>query len=187
MVYVEHAGAGDLNSRVRGIAMILDHDSGVLAIMDGDLDTLRGWLNQYENFPNGRDDFVERAWLEHAIDLGSLAVIEWLLQNGADANYESDEGFPALHAVMDREEADRDDVIRLLLKHGVDVNQRGSNDWTPLHRAAFQGTISIMEILIAGGADLQAKTRIDNYATPLEEARALGVQVSVEFLEKIMR
>ena len=41
-----------------------------------------------------------------------------------------------------------------------------------------------MELLLAHGADLNARTRIDDYATPLEEMENLGREQSVAFLRK---
>ena len=40
---------------------------------------------------------------------------------------------------------------------------------------------------MGAGADLQVRTRIDDYATPLEEARILGRWRSVEVLERLER
>ena len=43
-----------------------------------------------------------------------------------------------------------------------------------------------MELLLAHGADLNARTRIDDYATPLEEMEILGREQSVAFLTKAL-
>jgi len=70
----------------------------------------------------------------------------------------------------------------LLLDHGADVGQRGVNDYTPLHLAAAQGDLEMVELLLAHGADPNEITRIDDYETALEVAAAGGRQNIVDLL-----
>jgi len=49
-------------------------------------------------------------------------------------------------------------VSRLLLPR-IDINIMNSDGWRPLHAACYHGTIEIMEILRAAGADLHARIR----------------------------
>ncbi|HEY7215050.1 MAG TPA: ankyrin repeat domain-containing protein, partial [Thermoanaerobaculia bacterium] len=67
---------------------------------------------------------------------------------------------------------------------GADLNQRGLNDWTPLHYAASRDDAAAIELLAAKGADLDARTRIDDFATPLEEAESLGRAKAVKALNQ---
>ena len=122
--------------------------------------------------------------LDKAIHHSPLAEIRRLIDLGADPNYESDEGYPSLLSALAAERADKYQVLEILLDAGADVNQRGINDWTPLHYAASQDDARAIEILVARGADLDARTRIDDYATPLEEAEILGKGRAVEALKK---
>ena len=55
---------------------------------------------------------------------------------------------------------------------------------TPLHYAAAMEDIGAMELLLAHGADLNARTRIDDCATPLEEMEILGREKAAAFLRK---
>ena len=48
------------------------------------------------------------------------------------------------------------------------------NDYTPLHYAAARDDARAVELLLAHGADPDARTRIDDRAKPLEEAERLG-------------
>jgi ankyrin repeat protein len=123
--------------------------------------------------------------LEYAIYHSPLPFIRQLLELGADPNYGDSAGFPSLIAALSStERADRYKILELLLAYGADIQQRGLNDYTPLHYAACIEDIPAMELLISRGADLHARTRIDDYATPLEEMEILGRGKAIEFLRE---
>jgi uncharacterized protein len=75
---------------------------------------------------------------------------------------------------------DVDDIIRLLLAFGArlllafgaDPNQRGINDYTPLHMAVAERNPVAVQTLLDGGANPELRTRIDECETPLEMAEA---------------
>ena len=46
--------------------------------------------------------------------------------------------------------------------------------YTPLHWAAGEDDTQLIEWLLAHGADPEARTNVDDYSTPLEEAVILG-------------
>lgn len=119
-----------------------------------------------------------------AVALCPAATVRWFLDHGADPDMAVDDGFPALHLAIDRTGADRAEVMALLLRHGADVNRRGVNDWTPLHRAActVPAPLDLIALLIDHGADRALRTRIDACATPEDEARLLGRTEAADFL-----
>ncbi|NNE44994.1 MAG: ankyrin repeat domain-containing protein [Gemmatimonadetes bacterium] len=73
--------------------------------------------------------------------------------------------------------------MELLLTHGTDPNQRGLNDFTPLHYAAHRNDRASVELLLARGADPSLRTRIDDRETAAEAARAQGYGDLADFLE----
>ena len=156
------------------------------AYVRGDLQALRALLGDPPDFPNcqgppGMGEII----LEYAIYHSPLAFIRELLELGADPNYDEHAGFPSLIAALSS--SDRPDMhqtLELLLSFGADVQQRGHNDYTPLHYAAAMEDTGAMELLLAHGADLEARTRIDDYATPLEETEILGREKAATFLRK---
>lgn len=115
--------------------------------------------------------------LEYAIYWSPLSFIEALIAAGSNVNYEDSGGSPALIATLSTDRhgrGDKLDVLQLLIRHGADLNQRGHNDWTPLHYAASIPDLEALRLLLAAGADPALRTRIDDYATALEEAEAAG-------------
>jgi ankyrin repeat protein len=65
-------------------------------------------------------------------------------------------------------------MLELLLRFGADPNQRGINDWTPLHMAVAERNAEAIPILLAAGADPTLATGIDDYETPVEMAKQAG-------------
>jgi len=162
-----------------------------LAIHDaykrGDLDALKTLLGNPPDFPNCRGPRgAGEIILEYAIYHSPLTFIRKLLELGADPNYGDHAGFPSLIATLScLDRPDSYEILDLLLLFGADIQQRGHNDYTPLHYAANLQDIRAMELLLAHGADLNARTRIDDHATPLEEMESLGRDRSVAFLRKV--
>jgi hypothetical protein len=70
---------------------------------------------------------------------------------------------------------DVDDILRLLLAFGADPNQRGINDYTPLHMAVAERHALAVQILLDAGADPERRTRVDDCETPLDMANAAGL------------
>ena len=115
--------------------------------------------------------------LEYAIYWSPLGFIEELITAGSSVNYDDDAGFPSLIAALSTDRhgrGDRLEVVKLLIRHGADLTQRGVNDWTPLHYAASINDLEALRLLLDSGADPALRTRIDSCATALEEAEAAG-------------
>jgi hypothetical protein len=135
---------------------------------------------------------AETKTLVHAIYHSPIASIRTLLEAGADPNAPVLDGFPPLIAVLSRSRdvpgarrrTDVDEIIRLLLSFKTDVNQRGINDYTPLHMAVAERNLMAIQLLLDGGADPDLRTRIDECQTPLEMAQALGWTEGAELLAR---
>jgi ankyrin repeat protein len=160
------------------------------AFRAGDLDALRAAVDDPAVIPNGVMPMTIGSCLVYAIYHSPLPFIRTLLEIGANPNAPADDGFPPLIAALScsREvpgatrRTDVDDILRLLLSFGADPNQRGINDYTPLHMAVAVNSPTAARLLLDAGADPALRTRIDDYETPLEMAAAAGVSAIVTIL-----
>jgi len=162
------------------------------AFVAGNLDALRAAVDDPSAIPNGPMPITVGSCLVYAIYHSPLAFIRTLLEIGADVNAPVDDGFPPLIAALSctrrvpgaTPRTDVDDILKLLLSFGADPNQRGINDYTPLHMAVAEGNALAVQILLDGGADPALRTRIDDCETPLEMARASHRDDIVAILEQ---
>ncbi|MGG5821176.1 ankyrin repeat domain-containing protein [Falsiroseomonas sp. HW251] len=158
------------------------------ACRDSDLDAFRAALGDPEGFPNATLDVDFMGCGDRPLDIalmqGPLPFIERLLDLGADPSAPALDGFPPLLQAIDLPREDRHAVLALLLARGADPAQRGVNDWTPLHLAVARRDIEAVRLLLAHGADPAARTRIDDYSTPLEDAEAIGFAEAAQLMRK---
>ncbi len=159
------------------------YERAMSALQSGSPDALEHLQQEFDGFPDGVDAYIGRRWIINAIDSGSLASIRWILNRGVDLNFRDEEGYTPIHSAIEREAGDKVEVLTLLLRAGAPVNLKGINDWTPAHMAAARDDVASLRVLVQHGADLSIRTEIDDYATPLEEARNLGSLNAVRFLE----
>jgi len=136
-----------------------------------------------ENFPHGKDAFIGRYWIINAIDCGSIETVQWILSKDVELKFEDDD--TPLESSIQRDLPNKYEILKMLIQAGADIHARGMNDYTPLHLAATKNDQIAMKILIESGADKTIRTRIDDLATPEEEARNLGSIEGADFLAKL--
>jgi uncharacterized protein len=154
------------------------------AFRAGDLAALRAAVDEADSVPNGPMPLAIGNCLEYAIYHSPLAFIRTLLEIGADPNPTDHAGFPPLIAALSCSRSqpgspgrpDVLDILKLLLSYGADPNQRGINDFTPLHMAVAESNLPAIAVLLAAGSDPHLRTRIDDYETPREIAEKAGLR-----------
>jgi len=152
------------------------------AFRAGNLAGLRAAVDDPEVVPNGPMPLPIGCCLEYAIYHSPLSFIRALLEIGADANPQQHSGFPPLIAALSCSRSrpgsparpDVADILELVLSFGADPNQRGINDYTPLHMAVAEGNLQALQVLLDRGADPELRTRIDDCETPREMAERSG-------------
>jgi uncharacterized protein len=156
----------------------------------GDLEALRAAVDDPGIVPNGPMPLEIGPCLEYAIYHSPVPFIRTLLEIGADPNPADHAGFPPLLAALScslpRQGApgrpDVTGIVSLLLSFAADPNQRGINDYTPLHMAVSERNLSAVALLLDGGADPRLRTRMDDYETPREMAEKAGFREIAQFL-----
>ena len=117
-------------------------------------------------------DEEETPILHHAAESLRPEMVTLLLERGAtiddvDANKET-----ALHRVADMRNADQQaarEMTTLLLNRGAAVNASNWDDVTPLHQAVRARNLAAVEVLLARGADANARDK-SRHSTPLRRA-----------------
>jgi hypothetical protein len=162
------------------------------AFRRGDLQALRVAVEHPALIPNGRLQDGIGSCLVYAIYHSPLAFIRQLLELGADPNAPADDGFPPLIAALScsrggaggQARTDVEGVLQLLLRFGADPNQRGINDYTPLHMAVAERHSIAAYRLLEAGADAGLRTRIDACETPEQMAAGAGLADLAELLAR---
>ena len=144
-----------------------------------------------------------------AIKEGNVRDLRTLLDDGADADTETDAGTPVLiyssihgleniatalieagadveakdipsaTALMYAAQFDHDAIVTALIEAGADVNAADSLGWTPLIRAVIGNNIEAVTALMAAGADVNATDFLGRGAVRIAEGRDLGDIVAV--------
>lgn len=163
---------------------VMDEYGGIMgALREGDITFLQSYGNSNPDFINGIDGFSGHKWLTNAIGEGALEAIQWFIDQGADVNYQDDDGFSPLKTAIQRDadskhhqrENDAPAVVKLLLEAGADVNAQGTLDETPLHVAAsWPVSIDTVKLLLDWGANPRAQNSDYSFDTPTDLARSCG-------------
>ncbi|XP_044260060.1 poly [ADP-ribose] polymerase tankyrase [Tribolium madens] len=137
------------------------------AAKSGDLEQVQRLLETYPNTVNCRDlDGRHSTPLHFASGYNRVAVVEYLLQQGADVHAKDKGGLVPLHNACSYGHYE---VTELLVKHGANVNVADLWKFTPLHEASAKGKYEIVKLLLKHGADPTKKNR--DGATALDLVR----------------
>jgi ankyrin repeat protein len=112
-------------------------------------------------------------------------MVRQLLELGANPNYEDHAGFPSLIVALTSEREDTCEIVELLLSFSANIQQRGMNGFTPLHCAAARDNPKAIELLLSHGADPSARTDVDDFTTPIEEAENSGCSEAIQTLRDL--
>ncbi len=115
--------------------------------------------------------------LHEAAANGHTALIEVLIEYGANINTMTSNGMTPLHtATLHHAQA----VVKLLVAHGANVNTMFANGHTPLHWATIKGYADIVALLLSADANVNAQS--NGGRTPLHWAALKGHALLVKLL-----
>ncbi len=151
------------------------------ALVRGDADAIKKRVLEDPEYIHERD-YVDSTPLLNAIEFNHLDLVKFLLNKGADPNIKVSDGYTCLLSAVENEGKDSLLILDELLQAGADIHAEGINGWTALHLAAARGKAEMAASLIAAGADVNRRTKIDGTETPLMEAAYCGHSSIVRLL-----
>jgi ankyrin repeat protein len=95
---------------------------------------------------------INKTPLHRAAHFGHSQLVEELLKHGVDVDSQDIHGRSALHYACDSSWDAKEDVIRLLLAAGADINILDSRGLTPLDEACEAAVEETIALLLANGA-----------------------------------
>jgi len=103
-----------------------------------------------------------------------------LISAGSDVTAVSEEGSTALLYLAQSQSEEAAQIVKLVLdmkSADLDINAKDWEGYTPLHKAAECGDLPIVEMLLAGGADVTITE--DNYGKTAEKVAEEMNQVKI--------
>jgi len=122
--------------------------------------------------------FVPSVMLLEAAARNDIDEVRRLLMMGVDPDSTNEDGLTALHqCCID----DSEEMMKLLVDFGANVNAKDSEQWTPLHAAATCGHLHLVKYLIEKGANLLAVNADNNMPYDICEH-----EVTLDYIEQQM-
>lgn len=109
----------------------------------------------------------------------SKAMLNLLLDKGADPESTAPNGITLLHMGIEKKDAE---TVKLLVQKGVNINKQYRNGSYPLLHAIYKGNAAVIQFLIQSGADTNVKD--SSGVTPLVAAVESKDLKTAEFLVK---
>ncbi|MFI5160988.1 MAG: ankyrin repeat domain-containing protein [Sphingobacteriales bacterium] len=110
---------------------------------------------------------------------GQFEVARYLVLKGADVNLPSDNGF-RVFPIHSAAAGNYNDIARMLIDNGANVNVKQQAGATPLHSAAQNGNLELLIMLLENGADTEV--RMEGGKLPADLAREKGFAEISEIL-----
>jgi hypothetical protein len=128
---------------------------------------------------NVKDDEYGRTPLHYAAWNGHVEISHLLLQNGAEVNAKSNNGWTPLHWAATQGHVD---ILHLLVENGADLEAQDRNGSRALHTAAGFGHLPFIQELISR-YHVNINARENNGETALSWARMFGTTKIITFLQ----
>lgn len=120
-------------------------------------------------------DGYQRTALLWATFYGSVDILSWLIDNGADVNHQDRNGYCALHFARQEKQLA---CAELLLKHGADLELADRHGNTPIWTTLFnaKGDLRLVNLFTQKGCNLDHQNMYQK--APRDLLNAFGRQPS---------
>ncbi len=144
----------------------------------GKFDVVAYMLNLH---PDAVNDFADDGFtpLGLACYFGQSEVARYLVLKGADVNLPSNNGFHVF-PIHSAAAGSYNDIARMLIENGAQVNVKQQAGATPLHSAAQNGNLELLIMLLENGA--QTDIRMEGGKLPADLAKEKGFEEIAEIL-----
>jgi ankyrin repeat protein len=147
-----------------------------MACEEGLLDIVLILLDYHANLMIETSD--GRTCLIVACQTGRLAIVLRLVQERSlDVNYQTSKADTALLSAVSRGDVS---IVRVLLGHGVSINQRNRRGISALHRACWAQHVEMVRFLL----DQRARVYLDGQPTPIDISKHQGNSLILDLLER---
>ena len=110
---------------------------------------------------------------------GQFEVARYLVLKGADVNLPSNNGFHVL-PIHSAAAGNYNDIAKMLIENGAQINVKQQAGATPLHAAAQNGNLELLILLLESGAE--TNVRMEGGKLPADLAREKGFTEISEIL-----
>jgi ankyrin repeat protein len=162
-----------------------------LAAADGDINRVISLLSQLDDADVNLENLENATALHLAVSNNRSAIVHLLLAHGADVEArflgqsdkgEGSDGEPHVTSLILASSLGLTEIAGELIAHGAHVNDQNRNGQTPLHYAILNGNSGLLTLLLAHGADVEARYRESDdlpetlpHITALMGASSLGL------------
>lgn len=123
--------------------------------------------------------------LYEAVSAADTVNVNYLLNNGADANYKEKIGSFGMSMLILAVNNQDFATIKLLITHKVNIDERDWFNSTALMYAAHSGNLDIIKCLIKNGADIHADDGQGN--TVLSAAKEGKHQEAIQLIQDLLK
>jgi ankyrin repeat protein len=135
-------------------------DSLSKAVTDNDETAILKFIKDNPSLVNCRMPGSFNTLLHVLLKKGNMNNIISTLIDISDIHERGDSGYSYLHCAC--EHKNNHEVIKKLLKAGIDINAKDGQGKTPINQAVFNQDEDTVNLLISLGADLTLKSRFDS-------------------------
>jgi ankyrin repeat protein len=139
------------------------------AIRDGEFSIAQSILGESPHLIDATNDFGSTVLMTAVSSMErTQSFIQWLIEAGADVNAQTDEGYNAVHCMVDVDGPTCSGsmpgkIACLLVAAGCEIEARQHWGWTPLMGATVEGTADELQALVDVGSDVNKSFPFETY------------------------